>query len=70
MEEVHTNPDIRYWSEVLCSTMMTTVPYPFSDLSDLDLKVIDLEKKIIMVKFWSKILEAKHDSEELAVLQF
>ena len=32
MEEVHTCPDVRYWSEVLCCT----IPAHMSDLEELE----------------------------------
>ena len=42
MEEVHTCPDVRYWSEVLCCTIPTL-------MSDLEVKVTDLEKHYVKV---------------------
>ena len=37
MEAVRTCPDVRYWSEVLCCTILT-------HMSDLEVKAICLEK--------------------------
>ena len=39
MEEVHTYPNVRYWSEVLCCAIQT-------HMSHLEVKVTDLETKI------------------------
>ena len=36
MEVDHACPDVRYWSEILCCTILT-------HMSDLELKVMDLE---------------------------
>ena len=53
MEIVHTCPDARYWSEVLCCNIPT-------HMSDHKVKVTDLEKV-----FWLWVLEAVLDSGEL-----
>ena len=45
---VDTLPDVRYWSEVLCCTIMTHI-------SDLEVKVMDVE--ILSSIFWLKFLE-------------
>ena len=57
MEVVHTCPDIRCWSEVLCCIIRT-------NMSELEAKVTVLEKNCVK-GFWWKILEAKRDSGEL-----
>ena len=41
--------DIRYWSEVLCCTILTHI-------SDLEVKVTDFE--ILCLSFWLKFLKA------------
>ena len=38
MKVVHMCPDIKYWSVVLCCTILT-------HMNDLEVKVTDLEKK-------------------------
>ena len=47
MDQVDTLHVARYWSEVLCSTIMT---HP----GDLEVKVMDLE--IVCLSFWLKFL--------------
>ena len=42
---IDTLPDVRYWAEVLCCTIMT-------HSSDLEIKVTDFE---ILRKFWIKV---------------
>ena len=41
--------DVRYWSEILCSAILT-------HLNDLDVKVTNFE--ILCLRFWLKFLEA------------
>ena len=48
MDLVDTLPDVRYWSEVLCCTIMTHI-------GDLQVKVTDFE--ILSESFWLKFLE-------------
>ena len=45
MDLVGTLPDVRYWSEVLCCTIMTHI-------DDLEVKVTDFE--ILSLSFWLK----------------
>ena len=47
MEVVHTCPDVRYLSEVLCYTIPTR-------MSALEVKVTDLEKKFLVKVFRDK----------------
>ena len=49
---VHTCPDIKYWSEVLCCTIPT-------HMSELEVKGEDLEKKYV------KVFSGKSNSSEL-----
>ena len=42
MEVVHTCPDVRYWSEIFCCTILT-------HMSDLDVKVTDFGKVYVLV---------------------
>ena len=60
MEAVHTCPEVRCWSEVLCYTIQ-------SHINDLEVKIRDLEKKICK-SFWLKFCEVKHTSGELCCL--
>ena len=54
MDLVDTLPDVRYWSEVLCYTIMTYI-------GDIKVKVTDFE--ILSRSFWKTISsEALHGS--------
>ena len=50
MEVVHPCPDVRYWSENVCCTIQTY-------MSDLEVKVINLEKNYVLQKFLLNLLE-------------
>ena len=49
MEVVHSCPDVRYWSKVVCCTIST-------HMSDLEVKVTDLERNLldVLVKVFSQ----------------
>ena len=55
MVVVDTGPDIRYWSEVLCHTVQTHI-------SDLKVKVMDLEEIYVSFFRFKFLLKAKQDS--------
>ena len=57
MEEVHTCPDVRYWSEVLYYTIPTHISDP--EVTE----VTNIENKICL-SFWLKFLEPECDSGE------
>ena len=48
MDLVDILPDVRYWSEILCCTILTHI-------SDLEVKVMVFE--ILCLSFWLKFLE-------------
>ena len=50
MEADHTCTNVRYWSEVLCCTILT-------HMSDLEVKMTDLEK--IMIEFLFYVFRGK-----------